>query len=128
MVTLLPISFKPVVEAWKNSNKPALMTIMRNNNKWDRSNVFFEGGKLIEYNKSNINSNMKYIDYGLGVLSKQVFDSYGSNQSFDLADVYQALSVQRKLAGYEVDQRFYEIGSQAGLRDFEHFLSKEIRP
>ena len=104
------------------------MTIMRNNNKWDRSNVFFEGGKLIEYNKSNINSNMKYIDYGLGVLSKQVFDSYGSNQSFDLADVYQALSVQRKLAGYEVDQRFYEIGSQAGLRDFEHFLSKEIRP
>ena len=37
----------------------------------------------------------------------------------DLAQLYHDLSVEGRLAGYEVQQRFYEIGSPAGLRDFE---------
>ena len=36
----------------------------------------------------------------------------------DLAALFNALSVRGALAGLEIAQRFYEIGSPAGLEDF----------
>jgi MurNAc alpha-1-phosphate uridylyltransferase len=69
---------------------------------------------------------MAYIDYGLGMVSGAVFDQYPADAPFDLADVYQELSVQGQLAGFEVDERFYEIGSHAGLKEAEeYFLTRE---
>jgi NDP-sugar pyrophosphorylase family protein len=69
---------------------------------------------------------MAYIDYGLGVISSSVLRQYRSCQLFDLADVYQDLALQGRLAGFEVHERFYEIGSHTGLKETEeYFLNKE---
>jgi hypothetical protein len=38
--------------------------------------------------------------------------------------VYQALLSARKLASYEVHERFYEIGSPEGLRETIDLLSR----
>ena len=81
-----------------------------------------------EFNGSNPTQNdqMAFIDYGLGMVSASVFDTYPNDDLFDLADVYQNLSLQRHLAGFEVHQRFYEIGSYGGLKETEeYFLTKE---
>jgi hypothetical protein len=69
---------------------------------------------------------MTYIDYGLGVVSAKILDAYPAALQFDLADVYQALSIQGQLTGFEVHERFYEIGSHRGLKETEdYFLTKE---
>ncbi len=124
--SLLPVNFSAVQEAYEKSKRPALMTILKNQNQWDKSNVLFVDGRLLEYNKREPRAEMTYIDYGLGVVSASVLKQRPVGQSFDLADVYQDLSLQGQLAGLEVHERFYEIGSHTGLKETEdYFLTKE---
>ena len=124
--SFLPVNFSAVQEAYEKSKQPALMTVLKNQNQWDKSNVLFVDGRLHEYNKRTPRAEMTYIDYGLGVVSASVLKQRPVGQSFDLADVYQDLSLQGQLAGLEVHERFYEIGSHTGLKETEdYFLTKE---
>ena len=100
-----------------------MMTVIMNENKWDKSNVIFKDGLVLEYNKKKPKLAMKFIDYGLSVLSKSLFDKYEVNVVFDLADFYHLLSIQNQLAGFEVNERFYEIGSHQGIKETELYLS-----
>lgn len=124
--SFLPVDFSVVQQAYVKSNQQALMTVLKNQNQWDKSNVLFVDGQLLEYNKRAPRVEMTYIDYGLSVVSMSVLKKYPDGQSFDLAEVYQDLSLQQQLAGLEVYERFYEIGSYAGLKEAEeYFLKKE---
>ena len=124
--SFLPVDFSAVQEAYKTCKQLALMTVLKNQNQWDKSNVFFVDGQLIEYNKRELRAEMTYIDYGLGVVSASVLKQWPIGQSFDLADVYNGLSLQGQMAGLEVYERFYEIGSHTGLKETEdYFLTKE---
>lgn len=128
--SFLPIEFLPVQTAFENSNKlsnyesEGLMTILRNKNCWDRSNVLFKSGVLMEYNKTSPTSDMEFIDYGLGILRARALQAYQSIEPFDLAEVYRNLSLKKKLVGYEVYNRFYEIGSFSGISETESYLLK----
>lgn len=123
--SFLPIEFRPVVQAFFDSQKPALMTILKNDNRWDKSNVLFRNGELIEYNKQAPRPEMKFIDYGLGVLDNSSFETYKAGEPFDLAEIYHSLSLKGQLAGYEAHHRFYEIGSHAGLKETEDYFSRK---
>jgi NDP-sugar pyrophosphorylase family protein len=46
----------------------------------------------------------------------------------DLADIYTELSRQGRLAGVEVSERFYEIGSPHGLAELEELLGSGETP
>lgn len=124
--SFLPVDFAAVYRAYRASGLGALMTVLKNDGLWDKSNALFTKERLVEYNKRSPHPEMTYIDYGLGVLAAEVLFPYPSSQAFDLADVYQALSLRGELAGMEVYERFYEIGSHAGLHETEeYFLTKE---
>ena len=118
----LPIDFSKVQAAFTESGQLGLMTVLKNQNQWDKSNVQYEQGQLVEYNKSVISPQMHYIDYGLGVLQAKALDGYPAGQSFDLSQVYNQLSLQKQLAGHEVFERFYEIGSHQGIADTQTYL------
>jgi len=119
----LPIDFKSVEKAYLSSNKLGLMTVLKNENQWDKSNVIYQNDYLIEYNKEEIKSNMNYIDYGLGILNSGVFNTYPTEESFDLSKVYNQLSLNKQLYGFEVFERFYEIGSHQGILETEEYLT-----
>jgi NDP-sugar pyrophosphorylase family protein len=121
--TFLPINYATVEKAFFNQNKPALMTILKNNNQWDKSNAHFENN-LVNYNKKEPKNYMKYIDYGLSVVNNSIFNEFPDNKHFDISDVFQKLSEQKLLSGYEVKERFYEIGSMKGLKETMEFLAK----
>ena len=120
----LPIDFREVEQIFLNSGKPALMTVLRNGNLWDKSNVLFRNGCITEYNKRTPRPEMAHIDYGLGVLSAAVLKDAPVNEPFDLADIYHKLSLQGALAGHEVFERFYEIGSHKGLEETIDYFKK----
>ena len=102
------------------------MTILKNINRWDKSNVEYQNETILEYDKFHPKLTMHYIDYGLGIMSSKVFDSYPERTAFDLASVYTQLAQEGQLAGYEVNERFYEVGSHQGLAETnQYFLKSE---
>ncbi len=120
----LPIDFPAVVQDFLASGKPALMTILKNGNRWDKSNVLFCDGHIVEFNKRAPTADMTYIDYGLGALHASVFANSPVADPFDLADLYHELSLRGLLAGKQVFERFYEVGSPEGLKETSEYFKK----
>jgi len=118
--SFLPVEFAPIWHAFQTNGRPALMTVLRNEGRWDRSNVICENGRIVLYDKTGA-PGMQYIDYGLSCLHRDLLDSV-AEEVFDLATLFNRLSRQGQLAGFEVRERFYEIGSPAGLSDLERYL------
>ena len=100
----------------------ALMTVLKNQNQWDKSNALLLDSGFVEYNKQNPGTEMSHIDYGLSILTPALFNGYPSGEPFDLAEVLGSLSLSRQLVGYEVFERFYEIGSHQGLKECEEYF------
>lgn len=101
-----------------------LMTVLRNANRWDRSNVVFRGGELLRYDKRAQTPEMEYIDYGAALLRRAALERIPPDTPYDLADLYRALVDERRMAGFEVTRRFYEIGSHEGLAETRAYLSE----
>jgi Nucleoside-diphosphate-sugar pyrophosphorylase involved in lipopolysaccharide biosynthesis/translation initiation factor 2B, gamma/epsilon subunits (eIF-2Bgamma/eIF-2Bepsilon) len=118
----LPIDYAAPVRAFVQSGKAGLMTVFRNNSRWDTSNLRFEDGTIQSYSKKELTADMRHIDYGLGILDAMALAGWPENRAFDLAAVYQDLIAKGELAGYEVRERFYEIGSAAGLAELDAVL------
>jgi N-acetyl-alpha-D-muramate 1-phosphate uridylyltransferase len=121
----LPCCFSRIQSAYESARRPALMTVLRNDSRWDKSNILFRDGELIEYDKDSPRFGMSHIDFGLSILSKQVFSKYRESTIIDLADICRALSRAGQVAAVEVAGRFYEIGSLQGIRDTEEFLGHQ---
>jgi NDP-sugar pyrophosphorylase family protein len=120
--SFLPIDYLAVADAWQAGSQPALMTVFHNADAWDTSNVQFEDGRILRYDKRERTPAMRHIDYGLSVFRRDVFAPWAERGAFDLSDVQRALVADGKMAGYEVTRRFYEIGSHAGLAELEQLL------
>jgi N-acetyl-alpha-D-muramate 1-phosphate uridylyltransferase len=112
--------------AFERAQRPALMTVLHNDSRWDRSNVVFRNGEVIEYDKTSWRPDMTHIDFGMSVLSRSVFSRFCENRVLDLAQIYTQLAKIGQLAALEVSDRFYEIGSPQGIRDTEIYLSRQL--
>ena len=114
--------FYEVQKVFLQSQKSALMTVFRNHGQWDKSNIEFLDGNIIQYNKIQQTNKMDYIDYGLGIFQKTIFSVLPEKTTIDLADLYQLILTKNELAGCEINQRFYEIGSFSGMAELENYL------
>jgi len=117
----LPCDYGAIENELLRCGKLGMMTVFRNDGQWDLSNVEFEAGHILAYSKKNRTARMNYIDYGLGVFRAEAF---ARTRAKDLADVYSELLGRRELAAVEVHERFYEIGSPAGLKEMTNFLNQ----
>jgi NDP-sugar pyrophosphorylase family protein len=122
--SFLPTAFAPIADFFERSGRLGLMTVYRNEGKYDTSNVVFGDGEIKVYNKKQRVPEMQHIDYGLSLFRREAFEGYPADKPFDLADVMRSLVAQKQLAGYEVKERFYEIGSRAGLEELNGLLSQ----
>ncbi|HEX5418171.1 MAG TPA: nucleotidyltransferase family protein [Chloroflexota bacterium] len=118
----LPCDYARIARTFETSAGAALMTVFENDGRWDRSNVVFQGGRILAYDKRQPTAEMRHIDYGLGLFRKSVFEDLPTDQTVDLAAVYQDLLRRGQLVGCEVAERFYEIGSPSGLVETRRFL------
>jgi len=115
--------YRSVLDSFRRQGKLALMTVLRNENRWDRSNVIFDRGRLVTYDKRKQTPEMRHVDYGLTVMRKSALLRIPEQTAYDLADLCHELSQEGELAGQEVFDRFYECGSPSGLAE----LTEHIR-
>lgn len=115
--------------AGKTSGQKALMTVMENGNRFDRSNVIYRDGEIKVYDKKNISEEMSYIDYGIEIFSKEVFSALeetSKGKIVDLSDIQKDLVEEKKCAACEEIHRFYEIGTPASLAEFTEYVEKRF--
>lgn len=126
----LDINYKKVYLNFIKSKKLGLMTVYKNNNFKD---VLAEGGlsdveiknkEIISYDKKNTNKNMKYINYGITVLSKNVFKKYLFPKKMDLQKINQKLIKNNELSFQIIKKKFYEIGSKKGIALTKKYFKK----
>lgn len=117
----------PYAEIWSffaGARSPGLMTVYENRNQYDRSNVVVEGNRVAVYDKSGATANLRYIDYGLSLFRKDALARVPAREACDMSELHQALIARGELLAYPVQTRFYEIGSPAGLQEFDELVRK----
>lgn len=121
----------PLAATWKEfaATAPAvLMTVYRNEGRWDDSNAQLSDALVVRYEKGVVDpagAGMHHIDYGFSIIDRdQVMPRIEQGAVVDLAEVYRALSAERRVRAFEVSDRFYEIGSQTGLAELEELLNR----
>ena len=125
----MDIDYQAVLRDFSQRNVLGLMTVLRNNNRWDKSNVVFQDGRLIRYDKNTQTSDMHYIDYGVALLPRDALERIPSDVPYDLATLYGQLVAEDQMAGYEVTNRFYEIGTPQSLEETRQYLrTRESSP
>jgi NDP-sugar pyrophosphorylase family protein len=118
----LTVTLQAVADAFESRKLSALMTVLENAGQWDASNVIFDGEMVVEYQKGvqAPTEQMRYIDYGLQALDRHlVLEHIAPDEPSDLADFLSTLSQSGQLGGYEVFERFYEVGSPEGWRELD---------
>lgn len=123
----MDIDYNAVLTDFIKSDALGLMTVLHNNNRWDKSNVIFQNGKLLRYDKRKSTPEMTYIDYGVALLRREALERIPPNQPYDLADLYSELVAEGQMLGFEVTQRFYEIGTPESLIETEMYLSQKYQ-
>ncbi len=119
----MDIDYAAVLDRFLASDALGLMTVLRNENRWDRSNVIFRDGQLVRYDKRQTVPEMEHIDYGAALLRRGVIDRLPTDRPADLAVLYSGLVAERSMIGFEVSQRFYEIGTPAALEEARAYLA-----
>jgi N-acetyl-alpha-D-muramate 1-phosphate uridylyltransferase len=118
----LPCDYRAVERTFLESGKPGLMTVFRNRNQWETSNVEFVDGRIVAYEKRLTTARMEHVDYGLSVFHQSTFAA-GGTEAMDLTAIFQDLIAREKLAGFEVRERFYEVGSWNGIQTLRAYLA-----
>lgn len=116
--------------AGKSAGIKALMTVMENADRFDKSNVIFKDGEIKVYDKKNIVSEMTYIDYGIEIFSREVFADFEKSSGekiVDLSDIQRELVEKKSCVACEVTHRFYEIGTPVSLKEFTDYAEKRFR-
>lgn len=119
--TYLRIDYQHVAEAWKSSGLPGLMSVLRNEGRWDTSNAIYADGAVVAYDKQTPLPEMRWIDYGLCGLEQAALDLVPPGTR-ELPDLLRLMAARRLLFGFEAAERFFEIGTPAGLAETEAFL------
>jgi N-acetyl-alpha-D-muramate 1-phosphate uridylyltransferase len=119
--TYLRINYRAAASTWRASHRAALMTVLKNEGRWDTSNAVLRDGFVERYDKHCPTPDMRWIDYGLGGLTERALD-YVDSETQDLAALYHQLAQRGELCGYEATARFFEIGTRESLQETDRFL------
>ncbi len=123
----LPTDYNAIVRAFESGGHQALMSVYRNEGKWDKSNVRVQGDRVVFYSKTAQLGEADCIDYGLSAYRKSVIQAYrGVTLPLDLARVQEDLVRRGEMGAFVVPDRFYEIGKPEGLAELEAVLKSGV--
>lgn len=116
------IDFPAAMRYFKSQNKLALMSVYKNCDQYDRSNTAVEGNLVKKFSKEERTEDIVYIEYGANIFRKEALKMIPENQFYSLDELFPRLIEMEELLAFEVKERFYEIGSRQGLKEFEEYI------
>lgn len=121
------LDFKAAMTYFLTQNKLALMCVYKNFDRYDRSNTVVEGNSVKKFSNKEKTEDMVHIEYGANILRKEALRLIPEGKSYGLDDLFPRLVEMGELLAYEVKQRFYQIGSPQGLKEFEELIEGRLR-
>ena len=121
------LDFSHVMSYFESRNKLALMTVYKNYDRYDRSNTVVEANRVKKFSKKEKTHDMVYIEYGANIFRREVLKMVPENQAYSLDELFPCLIEMDELLAFEVEERFYEIGSPQGLKEFEQYVLEGAR-
>ncbi len=116
------LDFSATMRYFKSRNRLALMTVYKNYDRYGRSNTVVEGNLVKKFSKQEKTENMVYIEYGANIFSKEALNMIPEDQFYSLDDLFPRLIEMEELLAFEVKERFYEVGSPQGLKEFKECI------
>lgn len=118
----LPFDYRaPLRELTADPRADGCLAVYKNDGRWDASNARVERDQVVAYEKGG--RGFDHIDYGAIALRKRALIGYGAAH-FGLDEVQSALAQRGSLRAFIASERFYEVGSERGLHDFEAFIEQ----
>jgi NDP-sugar pyrophosphorylase family protein len=121
----LPVSFSSIASKFEKSNFPSIMTITSSVHAREKSNIFFSGGRILEYSKNSGDSRFNFLDYGLLGFSSSLFRVVPNARNWDLEELIKSLISISQMEAIQVDERYFEIGSFEGINELTKYLEEE---
>jgi len=118
----ISVDFHKVHNYFMQHDKPALMVVYKNQDKYDRSNLIIQDNMVIGYGEKERTRDMIYIDYGTSVLRKKVLDNIPKDTPYSNEQFFSELVKKRELMAFEVEKRFYHIGDLEALEEFRNHI------
>ena len=120
----LPFDYSgPLRDLETHPESAGTMSVFLNDGAWDKSNSEVRGETVARYEKHGSDAALRYIDYGALALRRSVIAERAENTVFGLDEVQSELARSGQLRAYVAGERFYEIGSERGIRDLEAKLA-----
>ncbi|MEO8136830.1 MAG: NTP transferase domain-containing protein [Betaproteobacteria bacterium] len=115
--TFLDAPMAQIEQSFVATDTKAVMTVLKNEDRWQTSNVSLDDGKVIAYDKSSPVGTHRYIDYGLILFRAECFAALPRGETVDLSAVLQALISDRMVGAAEVTVPFRDIGTPEALAE-----------
>jgi NDP-sugar pyrophosphorylase family protein len=113
--TFLDAPMAEIEQHFDASGATGLMTVLRNEDRWQPSNVDVVDGLVTAYAKGRPPGTFRFIDYGLLLFRREAFAGIGAGATADLSEVVGPLIHSRSLVAFEVTEPFHDIGTPAAL-------------
>jgi NDP-sugar pyrophosphorylase family protein len=116
----LPFDYgAPLRDLVAHPNASGTMAVYENHGRFDRSNTELAGERVARYEKGGADAALDHIDYGATALRRDVIAALPPDVSIGLDAVQAELASAGRLRALVATERFYEIGSPAGLAELE---------
>lgn len=119
------LDFRAAMSFFESKNKLALMSVYKNYDKYGRSNTTIKGELVSKFSKDERTADMVYIEYGANIFSREILEMIPEGH-YTLEQLFPRLIEREELLAYEVNERFYEIGSFHGLKEFKELAQNTL--
>ena len=122
----LPFDYSaPLRDLGAHPDALGTMSVFENRGQWDASNTRVEGDRVVSYEKGATAPDVTFIDYGAIALRREVVASLPEGEALGLDAVQTDLARRGRLRALVAHERFFEIGSEAGLAELSRRLEAQ---
>jgi MurNAc alpha-1-phosphate uridylyltransferase len=122
--SFLPFDYgDPLRDLEEHPQALGTLSVFPNAGRWDASNVAISGERVLRYAKGTDDPSLDHIDYGAMALRRAVVAAQPPDVYRGLDTLQTGLAAVGRLRALVAGERFYEIGSPAGLAELEQFLA-----
>lgn len=115
--TFLDVPIAAVEADLDTAGAAGSMTVLHNRDRWQPSNTSVSGGWVVGYGKGAPPGTHEWIDYGMLLFRRSVFERLPDGFRGDLGLVVQELVAERALRAVAVTEPFHDIGTPEALAE-----------